>query len=401
MGIGLPSEEKNIMKKPVILCVDDEAMLLRALKQQLKRQFGSDYYIEIVDNGEEALSLVEELLEDNIELPLVLCDYLMPGMKGDELLKRIHAIAPDTLKILLTGQADAAAVGYAVNNAKLYRYIPKPWEETDFKLTVIEAIRSYFQQKQVALLSKELAERNRKLQQKNEFLGIAVHDLKTPLSAIQNYSDMLIQIEWPKEKVTDFAEQIFSTSQYMFELITNILDVNRIESGKMELSLTLIDIRPILQWLVSSYKERANAKGITLHFQSVEKKYYVMADETLMRQVYDNLISNAVKYSPHGKHIYVRLSQVEKHVRCEIQDEGPGLSDEDQEKLFHPFTRLMPKPTAGEHSTGLGLFIVKNLVETMGGKVWCESVLGQGATFIVEFPTAEMQGQCQLIKQEV
>lgn len=201
---------KNIMNKPVILCVDDEAMLLRALKQQLKRQFWSDYYIEIVDNGEEALNLVEELLEDNIELPLVLCDYLMPGMKGDELLKLIHAIAPDTLKILLTGQADAAAVGNAVNNAKLYRYIPKPWEETDFKLTVTEAIRSYFQQKQVAHLTKELAERNRQLQQKNEFLGIVVHDLKTPLSAIQNYSDMLRQIEWPKEKVTDFVARNYS-----------------------------------------------------------------------------------------------------------------------------------------------------------------------------------------------
>ncbi|MEN8215588.1 MAG: response regulator [Pseudomonadota bacterium] len=198
------------MNKPVILCVDDEAMLLRALKQQLKRQFWSDYYIEIVDNGEEALNLVEELLEDNIELPLVLCDYLMPGMKGDELLKLIHAIAPDTLKILLTGQADAAAVGNAVNNAKLYRYIPKPWEETDFKLTVTEAIRSYFQQKQVAHLTKELAERNRQLQQKNEFLGIVVHDLKTPLSAIQNYSDMLRQIEWPKEKVTDFVARNYS-----------------------------------------------------------------------------------------------------------------------------------------------------------------------------------------------
>src|SRR6185503_1684557 len=104
-------------------------------------------------------------------------------------------------------------------------------------------------------------------------------------------------------------------------------------------------------------------------------------------QVLENLVSNAVKYSPPGKNIFVRLLHSVESVLYEVQDEGPGLSAEDQKKLFGKFARLGAKTTGGEHSTGLGLSIVKKMVEAMNGKVWCESELGSGATFIVEFPT--------------
>ncbi|MSU63222.1 MAG: ATP-binding protein, partial [Pedosphaera sp.] len=100
----------------------------------------------------------------------------------------------------------------------------------------------------------------------------------------------------------------------------------------------------------------------------------------------ENLLSNAVKYSPPEKSIFVRLAMNADGVRFEVRDEGPGLSAEDQKKLFGKFARLSAKPTGGEHSTGLGLSIVKRMVESMDGKVWCESELGRGATFIVQFP---------------
>jgi signal transduction histidine kinase len=103
-------------------------------------------------------------------------------------------------------------------------------------------------------------------------------------------------------------------------------------------------------------------------------------------QVLDNLISNAVKYSPLGKRILVRVVNTDRAVRIEIQDEGPGLSEDDKSKLFGKFARLSARPTGGEYSTGLGLSIVKKMVEAMNGKVWCESELGKGATFIVELP---------------
>ncbi len=385
------------MNKPVILCVDDEQLLVDALKQQLKLQFGNNYQIETAESGSEALEIIEELLEENIEIPLVISDQLMPGMKGDELLKQIHAIIPKTLKILLTGQADADAVGKAVNNANLYRYIAKPWEPTDFNLTVTEAVHSYFQEKELAEfyadLEKKVAKRTEELKQKNEFLGIAVHDLRNPLAAIQGYAEMIKgdfnEEVVPQKDAVEFADQIISNSQFMFELVEGLLEVNKIETGKMNLSLGVMDILPILQWLTDHYTELAKAKGITLQFQCIEKSYDILGNENSLRQVLDNLISNAVKYSPHGKSIYVRLNEDDKWIRCEIQDEGPGLSDEDQQKLFRQFSRLTPQPTGNENSTGLGLFIVKKLVDSMHGKTWCDSLLGHGTTFTVAFPIAE------------
>src|SRR5438552_1777693 len=104
----------------------------------------------------------------------------------------------------------------------------------------------------------------------------------------------------------------------------------------------------------------------------------------------ENRLSNAVKYAPPGKNIYVRLEKCAETTRCEVQDEGPGLSAEDQNKLFGKFARLSAKPTGGENATGLGLSIVKKMVEAMKGEVWCESEPGKGALFVVEFP-----GVCQ------
>jgi len=374
---------------PVIVCVDDEKTILNSLEMELMDALGDDYLIETAESGLDALEIIEELLAEGIELPVVISDQIMPSMKGDELLTQVHAITPKTLTILLTGQADAEAVGKAVNSANLYRYIPKPWESTDLHLTVTEALKSYFQEKELAQfyasLEEKVAERTREIQRKNEFLSIAVHDLKNPLSAIQGFSE-LIKSDFTDipEDVIEMADMIAMSSQQMFELVRNLLEINAIESGKVDISLNVFDIQPTLQWVINQYIERAKAKHITLHCHSQKQAYHALGNRDLLRQVFDNLISNAIKYSPIGKTIDIRLKQDDSSVRCEIQDEGPGLSLADQNKLFGQFTRLTPQPTGGEHSTGLGLFIVKKLVESQQGKVWCESQKGQGATFIVQ-----------------
>ncbi|KHD06317.1 hypothetical protein PN36_26540 [Candidatus Thiomargarita nelsonii] len=138
------------MNKASIICVDDEPTILNSLKVELKQVFKGKYLIETAESGEEALNLIDELLDSNYEIPIVIADYLMPKMKGDELLRRIHALSPQTRKIMLTGQADIKAVGNAINYAKLYRYIPKPWVAEDLTLTISEAIKSYLKEKELA-----------------------------------------------------------------------------------------------------------------------------------------------------------------------------------------------------------------------------------------------------------
>lgn len=155
------------MQKSVILCVDDEKIILTSLKEQLRRHFQGKYLVETVESGEEALELLEELDEERIELPIIIVDQIMPGMKGDELLIHIHQTLPKTLKIMLTGQANADAVGNAVNRANLYRYIAKPWEEADLIMTVTEALRSYGQERQLEEQNVLLQQMNHNLEQIN------------------------------------------------------------------------------------------------------------------------------------------------------------------------------------------------------------------------------------------
>jgi putative nucleotidyltransferase with HDIG domain len=138
------------MNKHVIICVDDEKIILDTLKEQLKSEFADSIQIETAESGEEALELIKELNNEKVEIPLVIADQLMPRLKGDELLIKIHQIIPKTLKILLTGQATTDDLGHIINNLNLYRYITKPWEENDLILTVKEAIKSYIQDKLLA-----------------------------------------------------------------------------------------------------------------------------------------------------------------------------------------------------------------------------------------------------------
>jgi adenylate cyclase len=155
------------MVQQVIVCVDDEKTVLRSLKAELQEAISNDYIIEIAEGGQEALELIVELLEDGYEVPLIISDHIMPEMKGDELLKRVHIISPKTLKIMLTGQADVEAVGNAIKNANLYRYIAKPWQQEDLSLTVREAVNSYHQNKQLAEQNAQLQQMNHELAQLN------------------------------------------------------------------------------------------------------------------------------------------------------------------------------------------------------------------------------------------
>ena len=152
------------MNQKVIICVDDEITILRGLKAELREAVDNDYIIEIAEGGEEALELIEELREEGSEVILIISDQMMPEMRGDELLRRVHIISPKTIKIMLTGQAEVEAISNAINHANLYRYISKPWQAEDLKLTVKEAINSYFKDKQ-------LTEQNAQLQRMNQELA--------------------------------------------------------------------------------------------------------------------------------------------------------------------------------------------------------------------------------------
>ena len=179
------------MNQPAIICVDDEATVLDSLEIELRKALGDEYLIEIAESGEEALELVEELLEAQHEVALVISDHIMPSMKGDELLKRIHAILPQTLKIMLTGQANLEAVANAINYANLYRYIAKPWQSEDLRLTVKEAVHSYFQTKKLAQQNAQLQQMNQTLEQLNRSQAVLIAQLHENESRLTQFLEAM------------------------------------------------------------------------------------------------------------------------------------------------------------------------------------------------------------------
>ena len=220
-------------------------------------------------------------------------------------------------------------------------------------------------------------------QEKNEFLGIAAHDLKNPLTVVIGTAELL-RLAKP-EQTERLTTNIVGAGQRMLHLIKNLLDANAMEEGRFTSNLECCDLRALIRESLEDNQSAAQRKGIALRLET-EDVFWAKADRNATMQILDNLISNAVKYSPKDTTVHVRLATENDSVLVAIKDEGPGLSAEDQDKLFRKFTRLTARPTGGESSTGLGLSIVKRLAEAMSGSVECYSVLGHGATFTLRLP---------------
>jgi len=226
--------------------------------------------------------------------------------------------------------------------------------------------------------------------EKDEFLGIAAHDLKNPLAHIIMSAGTIVRYydRMSDEEIQYQIQSVGMVAMRMKEIISNILDINALERGGIRVVVNPFEIPPKVHAVIQDYTARAAEKQLRISTEIMENVPLVNADESIILQVLDNLVSNAVKYSPPNTTIILRVKSTTDAVRVEIQDEGPGISPDDMTKLFGKFARLSARPTGGEHSTGLGLSIVKKMVEAMNGRVWCESELGKGATFIVELPMA-------------
>lgn len=282
-------------------------------------------------------------------------------------------------------------------------------EKSDEQIQSMRVLHDVAQKEKEAEIYKlkniELASFNERLQElndeKNEFLGIAAHDLKNPLASIMLTASMVKEYHQRlnPEKLVKEMNKIEDIAKRMRSIISNLLDVNAIETGKMNLNYEVINGNEILIDVVNDYVPMSKQKDITLNFINDSEDCNINVDKNSLHEILENVISNSVKYSPKEKSIWVRAFvstddnfQIPNapigvpYYVVSVKDEGPGISVEDQKKLFSKFGKLSAKPTGGESSTGLGLSIVKKLAEMMQGHVWCESNFGEGATFFTAFP---------------
>lgn len=242
----------------------------------------------------------------------------------------------------------------------------------------------------------ELAEANDSLirlnEEKNEFMGIAAHDLKNPLSGILSFSRRIRTNydKYTKDQISEMAYEMEIASEKMFKLIAKMLDINLIESGKKNFTPALFNASEVLVRAIKAYREMAAQKNISISLRC-EDDLMAYVDPDALEQILDNLISNAVKFTFPGKNITVNAFPGSGVLRFEVKDEGPGLTEKDKQKLFGRFMRLSAQPTGNENSTGLGLSIVKKLTTIIGGNIWCESIADKGAAFILEVPAVKTE----------
>jgi len=238
-----------------------------------------------------------------------------------------------------------------------------------------------------SLLYQELLELN---EMKNSFLGMAAHDLRTPIGQIHGFLKLLANGRFGE--VTDAQRGIYDKlmrkCEHQMDMLNDLLDISAIESGNLNLRPELVDLKPLLREQCDEYQIHADEKSIDLRLDLSPEDYpaQIEVDSRRLQQILSNLLTNAIKYSPSGSTITIRSSRNGANVVFAVEDEGPGIPEKEQSRIFQEFGRTSVQSTGGEKSTGLGLAIVKRLVEAHGGEVGFESRAGEGSTFYFTLP---------------
>lgn len=240
-------------------------------------------------------------------------------------------------------------------------------------------------------LQRELNRKNAELERlndlKNRFLGMAAHDLRNPLSNINALSDFLeTKGDNLNEKQKRFVNLIKTLSSFMLELVNELLDVSAIESGNIKINNTPTNLVLLIRTNIDLNQELAKKKNITIYFETNVDSLILKIDNNKIDQVISNLLTNAIKYSNNDTQILVSLVQKKTEVLINIQDQGQGIAKDEVVTLFKPFQKTSTMSTAGEKSTGLGLYIVKRIIEAHHGHIGVESEVGKGSTFYFSLP---------------
>lgn len=415
------------MHKKIILCVDDEKIVLESLRSELEGKFEEPYVLEFAESGDEALEVIADLIADGDQLALIVTDYLMPGLKGDEILTKIYEKHPDSRQIMLTGQANLEGIANAINNAKLYRYISKPWEKSDLLLTIKEAIKSYQQEIQLkehqSILEDTVKRRTCELEkalanlkdsqeqllvsEKMAVLGGLVagvaHEINTPVgvgvtaashleSKIREIKQLYRDDELTREGYEEFLDNAVEGSQIILR--------NLQTAANLVSSFKLVAVDQSSE-AMRTFKLKEYINAILLSLQPELKQTQIRValdcpdDLTLdsypgdFSQIFTNLIMNSIAHGfNQGKdagNITIQTQMEENNVVIRYRDDGKGIPGNIIQKVFDPF--FTTSRQSGR--SGLGMHIIYNIItQKFKGTITCEDTASKGAFFVIRVPVA-------------
>lgn len=359
-----------------VLVADDDITTREMLTRYLVKQGIS---VVTAANGEEALKIME-----SDEIGVALLDLIMPGLNGIEICREIRARhTPNYIYVIILTSKESSDDLLNGFEAGIDEYLPKPADMKELLARIKAGMR-------IVDLERSLKAKQQKLyelvQIKNKFIGIAAHDLRNPAISIRGFSELLLKGGSPlTEEQREFISIIHSTSNNMLELLNDLLDLSQIESGRLDLKKRNGSLKALLEERLRLYRVQAGNKRITIQADLAEIGTFAF-DHRRIGQALDNLISNAIKFSPPGTNVYITLTADEGTAIFSIHDQGPGIPQEEHGLLFNEFQRLSIRPTGSESSTGLGLAITKRIIDAHGGRVTFDSHVGIGSIFSFHLP---------------
>jgi signal transduction histidine kinase len=337
--------------------------------------------IAAADSGERALEIYPEFKPN-----LVLLDVMMPGINGYEACREFKRLYGDdcapVVFITAKNEADDVVEGLGAGGSD---YLAKPFQKKE----VVARIRTHLRSQMLAEQQKTLVDQLSKANAaKNRFLGMAAHDLRNPLASIRGLAEFLREgvVGDLTPDQLDLVNTIHTASQSMLRMVNELLDVATIESGELKVAPEHHNLCELIEKSVYLANIDAAKKNTVISFSPPSAAPEAWIDSAKMQQVVDNLLNNAVKYSPPGSKIVAEY-RWNSHERCfGVKDQGPGIPEDERDKLFKDFGRLSVKPTGGEKSTGLGLAICRKIVEAHHGTIVAENLSGGGCEFRVTLP---------------
>ena len=375
-----------------ILVVEDEVGMRTTLFAILE---DAGYKVTGLEKGAEALEMIR-----SYPFNVVITDIRLPDVDGMEILELAKEIEPDVAVIMMTGYASLETAVEAVNEGA-YAYFVKPVNMDEMKTTIVNALRQQRLSRENKRLvdnlqqsNKLLFEANKQLKKateaKSAFLASMSHELRTPLNAVIGFSELML--DGVPGEINDEQRQclsdILSSGQHLLNLINDVLDLSKVEAGKVELRLENLNLVDIINNTIQTVTPILDDKRHKLKVSIEAGLPQIHADKNKLRQIFLNLLSNAIRFTPAGGKLGIEVSRQGDWCQVSVVDNGIGIMKEDQERIFEAFTQVENPPDKKRRGTGLGLALTKQFVEIIGGRIWVESKYGKGSKFTFTLPLA-------------